>query len=102
MKGHAKIVDSETPETESDPETPASEASESKEGEASKKAPVAPKLTRPMQEIRLSEDQALKEYLDLLGPDGSIRVRIVRDSPETIRVNGRDHATAGHLATVNE
>lgn len=64
--------------------------------------PVAPKLTKPMQEIRLGEDLALKDYLDMLGPDGSIRVRINRESPKTLRVNGRDYPTAGHLATVNE
>jgi cell division protein FtsB len=100
MKGHAKI-DSETPESESDtPEAPASEVAETKDGEISKK--VAPKMSRPMHEIRLGEDQALKDYLDLLGPDGSIRVRIVRDTPRTIRVNGRDYSTHGHLDTVNE
>jgi hypothetical protein len=64
--------------------------------------PPVPRLTKPMQEIKLGEDQALKDYLDMLGPDGSIRVRINREAPKTVRVNGRDYPTAGHLDTVNE
>lgn len=107
MKAGRTVVSevADAPEAEASP--PAGEATDAPEDEAApgpgKKPapPAAPKLTRPMQEIRLGEDQALKDYLDALGPDGSIRVRINRESPKTVRVNGRDYPTAGHLITVN-
>lgn len=110
MKGRASVA-VETTETppDAEPQTESAEADPDAAPEppaavSAKKPtpPAAPKMTRPMQEIRLGEDQALKDYLDLLGPDGAIRVRIHRENPKTIRVNGRDYPTAGHLATVNE
>lgn len=106
--GRTSVV--EVPEaSEIEDAVPPTDSDERAEGDPAPAAPskkpappAAPKLTKPMQEIRLAEDQALKEYLDMLGPDGSIRVRINREAPKTVRVNGRDYPTAGHLDTVNE
>ncbi len=107
MKAGRASVAEATEEAETMPPTgdPDERAEDDPPPAAASKKPTAspaPRLTKPMQEIKLGEDQALKDYLDMLGPDGSIRVRINREAPKTVRVNGRDYPTAGHLDTVNE
>jgi hypothetical protein len=55
-----------------------------------------------MQAIRLGEDQALKDYLDSLGPRGAIKVTVNRKHPKSLRVNGKDYNTEGYQATFDE
>ena len=97
MRGHAKVADtsetSETPDAQDDASATLEET------------PSVPELKKPqaasqaMQAIRLAEDMALKDYLELLGPQGAIRVRVNRTAPKTVRVNGKDYNTEGHQVT---
>lgn len=63
---------------------------------------TAPKEPRALREIRDAEAGTLKEYLEALGPQGSVRVRVVRTEPKFIRTPKGEVAIEGHLDTVNE
>ncbi len=98
MKGQAKVIDPESPDPESEP-------AEVVDGGTTEEAPGSvatqpdpkkgPGQTKAMQAIRLSEDMALKDYLDALGPQGCVRVQVNRTAPKTVRVNGKDYVTEG-------
>lgn len=64
--------------------------------------PPTPHVPQPIRDVQRQEAEALLEYLQNLGSQGAFRVQIYRDQPKTVRVNGRDYDTAGHLESVEE
>jgi len=65
-----------------------------------KLAPVE-RVSPIVQSIRTQEDQSLKEVLDAIGPQGSFKIAIHRELPRSVRVNGKEVKTDGHLDTVD-
>ncbi len=69
---------------------------------AKKGAPAPAERVSPIvQSIRTQEDLSLKEVLDAIGPQGSFKIAIHRELPRSVRVNGKEVKTDGHLDTVD-
>lgn len=67
-----------------------------------KEAPAVPKEPKALREIREGEAGELKAYLESLGPQGSVRVRVVRTEPKFVQTSKGQAAIEGYLDTVNE
>lgn len=64
--------------------------------------PPAPDRGSPVvQGIRDSEDRSLRAMMDELGTQGAFKIQIRRDKPISIRVNGKEIKTQGHLETID-
>jgi hypothetical protein len=105
MKPPAVVVDADDPVVFVAPLENADDAAEKTQDARTVKRPAAPpqaeKASPVVQAIRNQEDLSLKEYLDSLGSQGSYKVNITRELPRSIRVNGKEISTEGHLDTVD-
>lgn len=96
----ADLLEAPAPELEVEPEE---EKPKAKVKAAKETAPPpAPKVSPIMREIQNADDMALREYLESIGPEGSVRVSISRVEPDRIRVDGKDYKVEGHLGTYAE
>lgn len=62
------------------------------------------RLSAPIKQIQADEDKSLRDWLIGLGPAGSIKIQVYRESPETVfnHETGQDVQCAGHLHTYDE